>query len=189
MMTIRMATFGLTMAVIALTQVTCATIEKDECAVANWYELGRADGERGRKATREASYRGDCAKFGIPIDGNSYRNGWESGIRRYCTPENGFDRGVNGRFYNRSCPANLAEQFEQPYELGREIYELDRSVQAVQLKIDELNDTLDTEDLPKELRRDLRRERRSLRDERREYRGALDFAISDARQSGFNVKY
>jgi hypothetical protein len=177
------------MATIALTQISCATLEKDECAVANWYELGRADGERGRKVTRATSYREDCAKFGIPIDGNGYRAGWDLGIRQYCTPKNGFDRGINGRFYNRSCPANLAGQFEQPFNLGREIHDLDRSVQATQLKIDQLNVELDADGVPREIRKELRRERRSLRQERREYRETLDYAVSEARQRGFSVSY
>ena len=175
--------------IIVVTLASCATLDKDECAVANWYELGRADGESGRNISRVSSYREDCAKFGIPIDDNSYRAGWDFGIRQYCTPENGFDRGIKGRFASKSCPVQLAAQFEQPYALGREIYELDQSVEAVQLKIDELNETLDADDLPKELRRDLRRDRRALRDERREYRDSLSYAVAQARQLGFNVVY
>jgi len=181
--------FGSVGVIISMALASCATLEKDECAVANWYELGRADGERGRNISRASSYRADCAKFGIPIDDQSYRAGWDLGIRQYCTPENGFDRGINGRFSSNSCPAELEPQFEQPYALGREIYDLDRSVEAVQLKIDELNETLDADDLPRDVRRELRRERRALRDERREYRDSLSYAVAQARQLGFNVSF
>ena len=175
--------------VISLLLASCATLEKDECAVANWYELGRADGEKGRNVTRASSYREDCAKFGIPIDDNNYRAGWDLGIRQYCTPENGFDRGINGRFANNSCPAELAAQFEQPYALGREIYDLDKNVEVAQLKIDDLNDALDADKIPRDVRRQLRRERRLLREERREYLDSLDFAVLEARRLGFDVNY
>jgi len=143
---------------IGLILASCATLEKDQCAVANWQELGFADGQQGRPAERVASYREDCAKFGIPIDGQSYRVGWEAGIRQYCTPENGFERGINGRFARNSCPASISAQFQQPYNLGREIYELDRNIEAIQLKIDKLNADLDLEGLPRKTRRLLRKE-------------------------------
>ena len=187
MVTLRLAVSGLMMAGIGLSQISCATLEKDECAVANWFELGRADGERGRGVKREARYREDCAKFGLPIDGDSYRSGWTLGIRRFCTPENGFELGLKGRFYSDSCPANLEAQFEGPYDLGRSINNLDEKLETTQIKIDEINLQLDAEGLPRELRRSLRLERRALREDRREYRFALDEAAEEARILGFEV--
>ena len=153
MITLRLTTSALMMAGIGLSQISCATLEKDECAVANWQELGRADGERGRRIERTARYREDCAKFGIPIDGESYRAGWALGIRRYCTPENGFELGLKGRFYSNSCPASLEAQFEEPYELGRSINDFDKKFETTQIKIDEINSKLEADGVPKELRK------------------------------------
>lgn len=187
MITLKLAVSGLMMVGIGLSQISCATLEKDECAVANWFELGRADGERGRSVKRTARYREDCAKFGIPIDGESYRSGWGLGIRRFCTPENGFERGIKGRFYSNSCPAEIEAQFEQPYELGRLINELDKDLEKTQIKIDEINDQLDLDGLPRELRRSLRKDRRVLREERRELREALLDASNEASRLGFEV--
>jgi hypothetical protein len=52
-----------------------------------------------------------------------------------------------------------------------------------------LNVELDADGVPREIRKELRRERRSLRQERREYRETLDYAVSEARQRGFSVSY
>lgn len=185
----RIGLYGLLGGGILAAVAACATLEKDECAVVNWYDLGVKDGQDGQRVTRADTYRNDCAKFGIPIDAQSFRAGWDVGIRQYCTPDVGFDQGIRGQRYRRSCPAGLAGAFEPPYELGRLIHDLNESNKDLAARIEVLSDDLAVEDLPPETRKLLRRERRGLRRDLRRDEDALDRAVRDARRQGFDVRY
>ena len=97
----------------------CATLDKNECASVSWYDLGLRDGQSGQTSIYVAKHVKACAKHGIPVDEQSWRTGWDSGIRVYCTPENGLNVGSQGGHYADSCPADQALLFRGAYDVGR----------------------------------------------------------------------
>lgn len=115
----------------ALVLSGCATLNKDECLTADWYQIGYEDGARGYADTRIASHREACAKHGISPDFRSYQDGHEEGIIRFCTSSNGFAQGKRGYQYSGICPPSLEGDFLDGYEAGRQIYSVTSAVNDI----------------------------------------------------------
>ncbi|MCG8618000.1 MAG: DUF2799 domain-containing protein, partial [Desulfobacterales bacterium] len=116
----------------------CATLTKEECTTADWYEIGYEDGSRGYAPARIAEHRKACAEYGITADAATYRRGRRQGLTHYCTPHKGYRLGLSGRDYNDVCPEHLTHAFKEGYNQGREIYLLKREVERARRENDEL---------------------------------------------------
>ena len=102
----------------------CATLNKSECREADWQTIGLEDGAKGHPLTYISRHRKACAEYGVTPDLDQYELGHNAGLKRFCTPANGFKQGRAGRSYNDVCPANLEGQFLTGYDTGRELHEL-----------------------------------------------------------------
>lgn len=100
----------------------CATLNKDECQVADWQAIGYEDGVKGAGTGRIGKHRSACAKYGIAPNFEQYQLGHKKGLRVFCQPGNGFRAGSSGRSYQGICPADLEPAFLHAYQIGREIY-------------------------------------------------------------------
>ena len=112
---------GALLALLALLQ-GCATLNKDECMLADWRLIGYQDGVAGKPATQVGEYREDCAKHAVVPDLDAYRAGRHEGLRQYCTASNGYHLGNAGRGYATVCPVALEGDFRDGYNTGRELY-------------------------------------------------------------------
>lgn len=106
----------------------CATLNKDECLTADWYQIGYEDGARGYPDTRISSHREACAKHGVSPNFRDYQDGHAEGVINFCTPRNGFSQGKNGYQYAGICPPSLEGGFLDGYDAGREIYAVTSSI-------------------------------------------------------------
>ncbi len=109
----------------------CATLNKDECLTADWYQIGYEDGARGYADTRISSHREACAKHGITPDFRDYQDGHEEGVIRFCTPSNGFIQGKKGYQYTGLCPTALEDGFLDGYDAGHKIYAVTSEVRTL----------------------------------------------------------
>ncbi|WP_295811846.1 DUF2799 domain-containing protein [uncultured Nitratireductor sp.] len=121
----------------------CATLNESECESVNWSELGRNDGAAGRNISHVQQHRKACAKFDLPVDENAWRTGWEEGIRRYCTPQNGLSKGRDGRSYANSCPSDVAAGFESAYRVGKRVHDARSDYDRLKRELERLYDDLD----------------------------------------------
>jgi hypothetical protein len=117
---------------------SCATLDQAECQTVNWADLGQRDGQQGRAFSYISEHQSACAKHGLPVDEQSWRGGWEQGIRQYCVPENGISVGLAGNFYGQSCPADMAPDFQRAYGAGKSVYDARISRDRVRGESDEL---------------------------------------------------
>lgn len=108
--------------VISLGLVGCASISKDSCIAGNWYEIGLRDGANGFSAERRFEHEKACDKHGVPVQVqvDEYLKGREAGVRLYCTPENGYQLGLQIDYYRDVCPADMKSSFQRAYQLGRQ---------------------------------------------------------------------
>jgi len=74
----------------------CKSMSESECKVADWGRVGVNDGARGEPERRLAAYTDDCGKIGVVPNAQAYRQGWDVGIKRFCTAANGWREGVEG---------------------------------------------------------------------------------------------
>jgi hypothetical protein len=74
----------------------CESMSESECKVADWGRVGLNDGARGEPERKLADYTEDCGKTGVVPNAQAYRQGWDVGIKRFCTAANGWQEGLLG---------------------------------------------------------------------------------------------
>ena len=62
----------------------CATLNEQECRMANWRDIGVSDGRTGQPASRVETHRKACASYGILLQEQQYLAGREEGLQEYC---------------------------------------------------------------------------------------------------------
>ncbi|MFK7941366.1 MAG: DUF2799 domain-containing protein [Paracoccaceae bacterium] len=116
----RIVTFGL----LACHVAACATVTPEQraatCAQTDWQRYGENDGRLGVPTSDRASDFEDCSGAGQPVDLTAYQTGRAKGLQTYCTAENGYQVGYEGRSYDKVCPKSSEQDFLQGYERGRE---------------------------------------------------------------------
>jgi Protein of unknown function (DUF2799) len=122
---------------LALLITGCASgLSKQECRLADWRTIGYEDGLRGFPQSRIGEHRKACAEYGVTLNLDAYRSGWDEGVRSYCQPGSGYRLGRGGGRYNGVCPAGLGPAFLQAYAYGHEIYTLESEVKRLQHTLD-----------------------------------------------------
>jgi hypothetical protein len=93
-------------------------MSQQECMATNWEQVGFSDGLAGSLPRNLTGAVQDCAKFGIVVDQNLYHKGWESGVRRYCTYDQGLAVGSQAQEPKNICPSDLQERFMRGWQEG-----------------------------------------------------------------------
>lgn len=134
---------------------SCATLSKNECLNADWLTIGYEDGVQAKARDRIGLHREACAEHGITPDFRSYQQGYDEGIRIFCTPRNGFYKGRDGHSYSGVCPADIESLFLDAYNSGREIHLQSREVADIQREIQTIENRLNYLDdaIPKKEKR------------------------------------
>ena len=100
----------------------CATLSESQCAANDWHTVGYSDGVSGQDSSRLLKHQNACMKHGVTPNRMAYMAGWEEGVVRYCTPDNGFQQGQRGSSYRNVCPNDLEPGFHEAYLAGRELH-------------------------------------------------------------------
>ncbi|MFN7024686.1 MAG: DUF2799 domain-containing protein [Pseudorhizobium sp.] len=151
------------MAAVLLSLASCNTMSKDECRVADWRVVGDTDGAAGHDPQiRFADHVRSCAKSGATPDQTLWYEGYQSGLRRFCTPLGGASTGEAGRPYHNVCPPELTSEFMRGYSLGKRVHDLrsrisslNSSVSSKEYEADKLHD---------DMKKAADKDRRSIRD-------------------------
>ncbi len=61
----------------------CAGLSESQCRNADWYKLGRADGEIYARQSQLDQYTKQCSAFGVKPDAAGYQLGWDDGNMEY----------------------------------------------------------------------------------------------------------
>lgn len=111
-----------TILAISFAVYSCATMNANECAVADWQGRGYEDGSRGYSADRYGRHQKACAKHGVKANFTEYKAGYDQGIQTYCTSDLGYAYGKVNRAFPKVCTGNTAATVRRGYNVGREIY-------------------------------------------------------------------
>ena len=112
----------------------CASMNEDECKLANWETIGYEDGSNGHTQAQIGKHRSACAKHGVAPDLAAYQQGHILGIRAYCNPSRGFSLGSNGGHYRGMCPKDVEPAFLNAYRAGKKVYIARQKVSTLQNK-------------------------------------------------------
>lgn len=121
----------------------CASMDKQECRLADWRMIGYEDGAAGRPGTRIGAHREACAQHGVIPDMAAYRRGREEGLAEYCRPRRAYELGRDGSAYPGVCPAALEGQLKIAWEDGRRLYEQNRAVRHVEHELAQRHEELE----------------------------------------------
>lgn len=130
----------------AMACTACATLNENECRSGDWRQIGYQDGLRGYATSRLAEHQKSCADHGVAGDSNAWHLGYIEGQTRYCTAENGYRQGRDGRSYGDVCPPELDAGFRPAYEDGRSVGRLLTSLASLEGELDRLGALLDDDD-------------------------------------------
>ncbi|MBB3167188.1 DUF2799 domain-containing protein [Simiduia aestuariiviva] len=96
----------------------CATMNKEECQLADWQAVGYKHGAQGQSATSFNQYQADCADHNIKADFGAFKRGHQAGLDEYCSYETGLRLGSSGSNYNGQCSSRRYEDFASGYQEG-----------------------------------------------------------------------
>lgn len=170
---------------------SCYSLSKEECIAANWKVIGESDGAAGQNPQgRFAEHTKSCERVKIVPDQTLWYQGFQEGLKRYCTPLSGAQHGEAGDGYNNVCPPEQEVGFMRGYTLGKRVHELrermsslDSDMSSRKFRIDEAYARLKSakEDERRNLQREIddndfeiRRLRRDADDLRYELQDAED---------------
>lgn len=148
----------------------CTSLSQEECAYANWQQLGYDHGQSGKTYSQGVDTVTACQEFGISPDVAQYKEGYDNGLRYYCKPENGFAVGIRGESFNGVCNS---KQFRKAWQEGNDRYQLEERKAEIEQRLNEIDwrlntirDELSAETVGSNKRKELHREREMLDDER-----------------------
>ena len=125
-----------------LTLMSCASLSEEECLAGDWRQIGIADGQAGRAADFIDRHREACAPVGVTPDIAAWAAGRKIGLQAYCTPDNAYRIGRNGRVIRPVCPAESYPALEAAnrrgltwHRIGNDIGDLQRQARDIRAEL------------------------------------------------------
>jgi len=109
----------------------CTSLSKQECASANWQQIGFEDGSKGAASTRFSDHIAACEGISTP-NAQAWNAGRSEGLRGYCTSDGGYWAGRSGIKYQGVCPPETVAKFLPAYQHGRQYYEISRTIRELE---------------------------------------------------------
>ncbi len=144
----------------------CASLTKDECRQANWFEIGQNDGTQGRTLAIFEDHVKSCKKASVVPDRREYEDGRNFGLARYCTPLSGFKAGRYSQTYQNVCPPESQGEFIRGYELGGQFGQVEKQLFDVNQDIDEIESNLRKDKVKPDQKQSLYKQVDRLRNEK-----------------------
>jgi len=155
----------------------CATLDREECLTADWTLIGVEDGSNGRPFSCIGEHREACAEYQVTPNLNTYTTGRNQGLKNFCTEASGYNSGRRGDYYNGVCMGESEIAFLSGYHDGKLLHRAQstrddvadqlnhrkRKLRTIINTLSQKKQRLDTEELTKEKRTELRADMKDLR--------------------------
>lgn len=156
--------FSIVLSCIFLFLGGCTTLSKEQCLAGQWHALGYTDGINGNTPERLSAYNESCAKFGVVTDYKLWRDGYVQGLEIYCSPENGYSIGLNGKHYYGVCKN---PEFIRNYQRGSLERKQKEHEEEVKRELEEIGEKIKQTTDEHELRYLIRREQQLILEQNR----------------------
>lgn len=113
------------------------SVSQNQCAAGDWETIGYRDGVSGLRSSRLLDHQDACVEYGVTPSRSEYMVGWETGIREYCEPSNGYHAGERGWSHNNVCPSDMRGAFLAAYEEGWVLYRARTDVANLEREVDQ----------------------------------------------------
>lgn len=108
------------------------SISEYQCMAGDWHTVGYRDAKQGLDATRLLDHQEACGEFGVVPDRDQYAAGWREGVESYCTADNGFYLGRQGKPVNRICSGPYHEPYASAHADGWHLYSVEHEVRRLE---------------------------------------------------------
>lgn len=126
-----------------LSACTYQSLTKEQCLSGDWQGIGYQDGLVGRYPDWIIEHVKACAKTGIKPNIDAWQKGRIAGLKYYCTEDNFYRLGINGRAVRYVCAKTQMPQLQKIYYQAYEQYDLQRKIYSARQKIMEDKAVLD----------------------------------------------
>lgn len=99
---------------VSLLVASCSAIRPEHCPYADWGATGELHAIKGFQSRLPGLYD-TCLPVGVLPDGDAYIAGYQRGLMRFCTIENGWVWGSNRSVNPNICPPALAPGFDRAF--------------------------------------------------------------------------
>ena len=99
---------------VSLLLASCSAIRPEHCPYADWGATGELHASKGFQSRLPGLYD-TCLSVGVLPDGDAYIAGYQRGLLRFCTIENGWVWGGNRTVNPNICPPALAPGFDRAF--------------------------------------------------------------------------
>jgi hypothetical protein len=125
----------------------CSSMSRKECETANWSQLGFKSGASGETFNDSVdAYDKKCTvKHNVTMTMTDFKKGYNLGLQKYCTNENGYIEGQNLSQYLGVCPKELEENFLKGHSAGQ-IIGLKQTVDLLRSKVSALESEVSSKD-------------------------------------------
>ncbi len=149
-------------ALMASSLVGCASMTPEQCQSANWHDVGYQDGKDGNDPSIVDDYATDCLEANVVVNKSQWQQGFKQGTEVYCSADNGYKVGSEGRTYYNVCHD---EQFLKNYQLGKKEYQRQQRLMSLDSQIADLDNQMEATSDTKKYNK-LRNRRKDLAHER-----------------------
>lgn len=99
--------------------LACQNSQFRECESLIWQEFGERSALAGKTIEAFKSQEKICEKYKTPISKEAFNEGFQRGLRVFCSRETGFEFGKSGEVYSSTCPSTLENEFNAGFLRGR----------------------------------------------------------------------
>lgn len=100
----------------------CSSMSLEKCQNANWQVYGEKDAMAGSE-DNYSDWANKCQEFSVVPDKASYESGYKMGLIKFCSFQNGYIFGNQGKPLPQTCPIETQEAFTKGYIEGKRSYD------------------------------------------------------------------
>jgi hypothetical protein len=100
--------------------ISCKSSEKLDCSKINWRDFGQSLAQKGEALPSSLNKKILNCKSKMPFfDEDSFKAGYQDGLKLFCSTNSGFSFGKGGKIYENTCLKSSESQFLKGYLSGR----------------------------------------------------------------------
>lgn len=153
---------------LAVSNVGCASLSREDCLYGDWFGVGIKDGRAGEEASRFIRHQDACRQYAVIPDKQQYLAGRDQGLQQYCQLDNAIELGLRGERYQSVCPAESDKNFRYYHQTAYQVYQQKEALKSLDSSLQDKEKALQDRKLADKARQNIRDEIRML-DRKRQY--------------------
>lgn len=156
----------------------CASFDKTQCNNKKLHTKGLEQAKAGKTNKAFMSFAQKCQEQGITIQTDKYQQGFNQGLKEFCTKKSAFKYGLSGQTNNGICPNS--DRFSKYYDKGFAIYKIKNDIENKDLMIIDIQKKINLIKTTATERKDFEKQIKNLKREKFELETKLNLISKKA---------